>query len=196
MRLARVAANPLVLACWGAMFCFTFAWGVMLAFLPLYAQGIGLSRRAIGGLFAVQALANMGMRAPVGYLSDRLGVRAPFVTGGMVAFGAGVAAIPALQTPWALAAAIAVTGIAQGVGAVATGAALGEAIEPAARGAAMGGYSTALYAGIAAGALLAGPVIARAGFGAGFAVPAVLLVIGAAAFHRAAGRAGRARPLP
>jgi len=123
-------------------------------------------------------------------------VRAPFVTGGMVAFGAGVAAIPALQTPWALAAAIAVTGIAQGVGAVATGAALGEAIEPAARGAAMGGYSTALYAGIAAGALLAGPVIARAGFGAGFAVPAVLLVIGAAAFHRAAGRAGRARPLP
>jgi len=58
------------------MFCMTFAWGVLLAFLPLYAQDLGFSRRAIGGLFGLQALCNMGMRAPVGYLSDRLGVRA------------------------------------------------------------------------------------------------------------------------
>jgi len=110
LRVLRLAGNRMVLACWGAMFCFTFAWGAMLAFLPLYAQGLGLSRRAIGGLFAVQALANMGMRAPVGQLSDRLGVRGPFVTGGMLAFAAAAAAIPALEAPWALAAAVAVTG--------------------------------------------------------------------------------------
>jgi MFS family permease len=187
-RLRRVAGDPLVLACWGAMFCFTFAWGVLLAFLPLYAQRLGHSRRAIGGLFAVQALANMGMRAPVGYLSDRLGVRAPFTTAGMLAFAAGAMAIPALEGGLALAMAIALTGFGQGVGAVAVGAALGEAVEPSVRGTAMGGYSMALYAGMGVGSLLAGPVIARAGYGAGFGLAAGVLVLGAGAFHRTASR--------
>ena len=184
----RVAGDPMVLGCWGAMFCMTFAWGVLLAFLPLYAQDLGLSRRAIGGLFGLQALCNMGMRAPVGYLSDRLGVRAPFTTGGMLAFAAAAAAIPVLGGPVPLAAAVGVTGFAQGVGAVATGAALGEATEPSVRGAAMGGYSMALYAGMAAGSLLVGPVIAAKGFGAGFGVAAAVLLVGAGIFHRVAGR--------
>lgn len=188
VRLRQVAGNPMVLACWGAMFCFTFAWGVLLAFLPLYAQDHGFSRRAIGGLFGLQALCNMGMRAPVGYLSDRLGVRAPFTTAGMLAFAAAAAAIPMVKGAAALGAAIAVTGFAQGVGAVATGAALGEATEPSVRGAAMGGYSMALYAGMAAGSLLVGPVISAAGFGAGFGAAAGVLVVGAVAFHRVAGR--------
>ncbi len=187
-RLRQVAGDPLVLACWGAMFCFTFGWGVMLAFLPLYAQGLGLSRRAIGGLFALQALANMGMRVPVGHLSDRLGVRAPFTTAGMLAFAAGAAAIPALKGGLGLAAAVALTGFGQGVGAVAVGAALGEAVEPSVRGTAMGGYSMAVYGGMAAGSLLAGPAIARAGFEAGFGLAAAVLVLGAAAFHRTARR--------
>jgi MFS family permease len=186
--LQQVAGNPIVLGCWGAVFCLTFAWGVLLAFLPLYAQEIGLSTRAIGGLFGLQALCNMGMRAPVGYLSDRLGVRAPFTTGGMLAFAAAAAAIPLLRDPFLLAVAIGVTGFAQGVGAVATGAALGEATEPSVRGAAMGGYSMALYAGMAAGSLLVGPVIVRAGFGAGFGAAAGVLLLGAGAFHRVAGR--------
>jgi MFS family permease len=184
----QVAEDPMVLGCWGAMFCMTFAWGVLLAFLPLYAQDLGFSRRAIGGLFGLQALCNMGMRAPVGYLSDRLGLRAPFTTGGMLAFAAAAAAIPVLRDPVLLAMAVGVTGLAQGVGAVATGAALGEATEPSVRGAAMGGYSMALYAGMAAGSLLVGPVIVRAGFGAGFGAAAAVLVVGAGAFHRVAGR--------
>ena len=132
----------------------------------------------------MQALANMGMRAPVGYLSDRLGVRAPFTTAGMLAFAAGAAAIPALSGGLGLAAAVALTGFGQGVGAVAVGAALGEAVEPTVRGTAMGGYSMALYAGMGVGSLLAGPVIARAGFG----LAAGVLVLGAGAFHRTASR--------
>jgi len=66
---------------------------------------------------------------------------------------------------------------------VATGAALSEAAEPAVRGAAMGGYSMALYAGVAAGSLVVGPVIERAGFRTGFAVAAAVLMVAAVAFH-------------
>jgi MFS family permease len=179
----QVIRNPIVLGCWGAVFCLTFAWGVLLAFLPLYAQDLGLSRRAIGGLFGLRAFCNMGMRAPVGYLSDRLAVRAPFITAGLLTFAAAAAAVPASEHTLVLAAAIAVTGVGQGIGAVATGAALSEAAEPAVRGAAMGGYSMALYAGVAAGSLAVGPVIERAGFGAGFAVSAAVLLFGAARFH-------------
>ncbi len=187
----EVAWNPMVLGCWVAVFCLTFAWGALLAFLPLYAQDRGLSRRAIGGLFGVQAFCNMGMRAPVGYLSDRLGVRLPFISAGMLIFAVAAAAIPALQDTLMLTAAIAVTGVGQGIGAVATGAALSEATEPSVRGAAMGGYSMALYAGVAVGSLIVGPVIERAGFPAGFAVAAAVLMVGAAAFHLASHRQRR-----
>jgi predicted MFS family arabinose efflux permease len=83
-----------------------------------------------------------------------------------------------------LAAAIAATGVGQGISAVASGAALSEAAEPAVRGAAMGGYSMALYAGVAAGSLTVGQLIERAGFRAGLTVAAAVLVVGAAAFHR------------
>lgn len=182
--LRRVMVNPVVLGCWGAVFSMTFAWGVLLAFLPLYAQDLGLSRRAIGGLFGLQAFCNMGMRAPVGYVSDRSGIRAPFITAGLLIFAAAAAVIPALTHPGALAAAIGLTGVGQGIGAVATGAALSEATEPSVRGAAMGGYSMALYAGVAAGSVVVGPVIERAGFRAGFAVAAAVLLFGAAGFHR------------
>lgn len=133
----------------------------------------------------------MGMRAPVGYLSDRLGVRLPFISAGMLIFAVAAAAIPALQDTLMLTAAIAVTGVGQGIGAVATGAALSEATEPSVRGAAMGGYSMALYAGVAVGSLIVGPVIERAGFPAGFAVAAAVLMVGAAAFHLASHRQRR-----
>ncbi len=189
--LRRVTGNPVVLGCWGAVFCLTFAWGVLLAFLPLYAQDLGLSRRAIGGLFGLQAFCNMGMRAPVGYVSDRSGIRAPFVTAGLLIFAAAAALIPVLTHPAVLAAAIGLTGVGQGIGAVATGAALSEATEPSVRGAAMGGYSMALYGGVAAGSVIVGPVIERAGFRAGFAVAAAVLLLGAAAFHRLGRSHGR-----
>ncbi len=182
-RFREVAGNPIVLGCWEAVFCLTFAWGVLLAFLPLYAEDLGLSRRAIGGLFALQAFCNMGMRAPVGHLSDRLGVRVPFITAGLLAFAAAVAAIPVVKGSLLLAAAVGVTGVGQGIGAVATGATLSESTEPSVRGAAMGGYSMALYAGVAAGSLSVGPVIERAGYRAGFAAAAIVLTIGAAGFH-------------
>ena len=178
----------MVLGCWGAVFCLTFAWGALLSFLPLYAQDLGISRRAIGGLFGLQAFANMGMRAPVGYLSDRLGMRAPFITAGMLVFAAAVMVIPASRRLLVLAAAIAMTGVGQGIGAVATGAALSESAEPSVRGAAMGGYSMALYAGVAGGSIGVGPVIERASFQAGFVVAAAVLLVGAAAFHWVARR--------
>ena len=182
--LRRLAGDPMVLGCWGAVFCLTFAWGALLAFFPLYAEDLGFSRRILGGLFGLQALCNMGMRVPVGYLSDRLGVRTPFVTLGMLAFAVAVAAVPTFTDARMLAAAMAVTGVGQGIGAVATGALLGESTEPSVRGAAMGGYSMALYGGVAAGSVLVGPVIGRAGFGAGFAVAAAILVVGAVSFHQ------------
>jgi len=182
--LREVMVNPVVLGCWGAVFCMTFAWGVLLAFFPLYAQDVGLSRGTIGGLFGVQAFCNMGMRAPVGYLSDRSGIRAPFVVGGLLVFGAAAAVIPMLTHPGPLAVAVGLTGVGQGIGAVATGAVLSETTEPSVRGAAMGGYSMALYAGVAAGSVMVGPLIERGGFRAGFTVAAGVLLLGAATSYR------------
>jgi predicted MFS family arabinose efflux permease len=53
------------------------------------------------------------------------------------------------------------------------------ATAPAARGLVMGGYSTALYLGLALGSFALGPVITSYGYATGFGVGAVVGAMGA-----------------
>jgi predicted MFS family arabinose efflux permease len=61
---------------------------------------------------------------------------------------------------------------------VAIGVALAGTTPPAARGLVMGGYSTALYLGLALGSFALGPVIERYGYEAGFAIGAAAGAVG------------------
>jgi predicted MFS family arabinose efflux permease len=73
---------------------------------------------------------------------------------------------------------VAVYGVVSGTAGVAIGVALAATTTPAARGLVMGGYSTALYLGLALGSFALGPVITRYGYPMGFAVAAVVGAVG------------------
>ena len=74
---------------------------------------------------------------------------------------------------------MAVFGAVNGTAGVAIGVALTRATTPGMRGLVMGGYSTALYLGLALGSLALGPVIARQGYGTGFWVGGLTGAVGA-----------------
>src|SRR5262249_60315907 len=57
-----------------------------------------------------------------------------------------------------------------GIALVAVAVVLAESAPPATRGLVMGGYSTALYLGLAVGSFALGPVMTHGGYGAGFAL--------------------------
>ncbi|HSD80509.1 MAG TPA: MFS transporter, partial [Solirubrobacteraceae bacterium] len=184
-----VARDRTVLAGWLLTVAGIGAWGAVLTFLPLLAHDRGLGPAAIGLVLGVQALVNTVVRLPAGWLLDRWPARRPWAVGGVFATGALTAAVPLAHRPGAFLLLAAALGVVLGVAFVAVGAMLAEASTPATRGTVMGGYSTALYVGIALAAFGLGPVMAAWGYGAGFALAGA----GALALTLVAGALGRGR---
>ena len=169
--------------------------GVVFTFFPLLAHERGLTPATIGLVFLVLGLANTLARFPAGWLVDRTGRCTPYAVGGVLVASVVTAFLPSAPGQMALLALAAVFGAVSGTAGVATGVALAGAAPPASRGVVMGGYSTALYLGLALGSFALGPVITRHGYSAGFFVGGAAGVVGAliAALLWAKGAYGRRR---
>jgi predicted MFS family arabinose efflux permease len=153
--------------------------GVVFTFFPLLAHQRGLTPATIGLVFLVLGLANTLARFPAGWLVDRTGRCTPYAVGGVLVASFVTAFLPSAPGQMALLALAAVFGAVSGTAGVATGVALAGAAPPASRGVVMGGYSTALYLGLALGSFALGPVITRHGYSAGFSVGGAAGAVGA-----------------
>src|SRR2546426_2312842 len=67
--------------------------GALMAFLPIYAVGIGLDAAQAGVLFGVQSVTSFASRPTMGWASDRIG-RRPLILLGLVVCAGSLAAIP------------------------------------------------------------------------------------------------------
>ena len=153
--------------------------GVVFTFFPLLAHERGLTPAAIGLVFLVLGLANTLARFPAGWLVDRTGRCTPYAVGGVLVASVVTAFLPSATGQGALLALAAIFGALSGMAGVATGVALAGAAPPASRGIVMGGYSTALYLGLALGSFALGPIITRHGYSAGFSVGGAAGAVGA-----------------
>jgi MFS family permease len=117
-------------------------------------------------------------------LTDRTGRYAPYAVGGLLVGSLATALVPHASAAASLLVLVAVFGAVSGFAFVAISAALAAAATPATRGLVMGGYSTALYLGLALGSFAFGPVITYGGYTAGFIAGGVAGTVGtiAAAF--------------
>lgn len=175
----EVRANPSVWAGWIVAASGLLTQGVAFTFFPLLGEARGLSPAAIGLVFLVLGVANTAARIPAGWLIDRTRRSAPYAVGGVLVGCLATALLPHVAERTPLLSLVAVYGVVSGTAGVAIGVALAGATTPAARGFVMGGYSTALYLGLALGSLALGPVIARYGYAMGFAVGAAVGAVGA-----------------
>jgi len=153
--------------------------GVVFTFFPLLAHERGLSPATIGLVFLVLGLANTLARFPAGWLVDRTGRCTPYAVGGVLIGSTVTALLPNAPDQPAVLALAAVFGAVSGTAGVATGVALAGAAPPASRGIVMGGYSTALYLGLALGSFALGPVITHHGYSAGFSAGGAAGAVGA-----------------
>src|SRR6266404_55493 len=153
--------------------------GAVFTFFPLLAHERGLTPATIGLVFLVLGLANTLARFPAGWLVDRTGRCTPYAVGGFLLGSVVTALVPQAIEPTAMLALAAVFGAVSGTAGVATGVALAGSAPPASRGIVMGGYSTALYLGLALGSFALGPVITLRGYATGFSVGGVVGAVGA-----------------
>ncbi len=175
----EVRANPSVWAGWIVAASGLLTQGVVFTFFPLLGEASGLSAAAIGLVFLVLGIANTAARIPAGWLIDRTQRSAPYAVGGVLAGCVATTLLPHVTERAPMLALVAGYGVVSGTAGVAIGVALAGAAVPAARGLIMGGYSAALYLGLALGSFALGPVITRYGYATGFGVGAVVGAIGA-----------------
>jgi predicted MFS family arabinose efflux permease len=176
---ALVRRNPAVWAGWIIGFAGLVIQGVFFTFFPLLANERGLTAAAIGLIFLVLGVGNIAVRFPAGWLVDRSRQYVPFAVGGIVVASLLTVVVPRVGNASTLVALAAVFGALNGLAGVACGVGLATAATASARGVVMGGYSTALYLGLAVGSLAFGPLITRHGYVLGFALGGVVGVVGA-----------------
>jgi predicted MFS family arabinose efflux permease len=176
---ADVRRNLIVWGGWIVSFCGLVTQAVVYTFFPLLADERGLTSAGIGFVFLVLGLANTAARIPAGWLVDRTKHSSLYAIGGVLIGSIVTALLPHASSQVGLLTLVAVFGAVNGTAGVAIGVALTQSTTPAMRGLVMGGYSTALYLGLALGSLALGRVIARHGYGTGFWVGGLTGAIGA-----------------
>jgi MFS family permease len=187
---ADIRGNASVWAGWIVSVSGFVLQGVVFTFFPLLAHERGLTPASIGLIFLALGLANTLVRFPAGRLVDRSGRCALYAVGGVVAASLATGLLPHVGDHAALFILVAVFGAVSGAAFVAISVALAATTTAALRGLVMGGYSTALYLGLALGSFAVGPVITRHGYAVGFAAGGAVGLMGALAAALLWARAG------
>ena len=175
---ADVRNDPGIWAGWIVAVSGLLIQGVVFTFFPLLAYERGSTPAGIGLVFLVLGLSNTLARVPAGWLVDRSARSAPYAIGGILAASLITALLPHANDQVTLLCLVAVFGGLSGIAFVAISVGLAAWTTPATRGLVMGGYSTALYLGLAIGSFALGPVITHRGYAAGFAAGGIAGAVG------------------
>jgi MFS family permease len=158
--------------------------GALMAFLPIYVVGIGMSNTRAGLLFGVQYVTSFVARPTMGWASDRIG-RRPLIIGGLIACALALAAIPYTRGFAGLLVLCALFGFGEAIVNASAAALVADLSELKTLGSAMGMQGAIMDIGHAAGPILAGVLIGAFGFKIAFPLIAVLVLIAAAGFRLA-----------
>ncbi|MEO5985934.1 MAG: MFS transporter, partial [Candidatus Limnocylindria bacterium] len=167
---AEVARQRAIVGTWLAALAIGLPWGAVAGLFPLFGTGIGLAAGTVGLLLAAQSLANGASRVPLGRLIDRrrippyaaaIGAGGYAAAIGLLGFQTGVPGILLVLLAGVVMLAFTLMLVQVTISAVA---------RPELRATGLGGYGTALSAGLGIGPFVAGGVADAGGFGWGFGV--------------------------
>lgn len=177
--LKEVCSTPAILIASGAEAAMYLGFGAFLGFLPIYAKSAQLDDAQITIVLGVQLVVALIAKPVAGWLSDRVG-RKLVILVGLILTAVSLPLIFRAESLSALLLAAPLLGI--GVGAVTpvTNALVADLVKDRQLGAAMGVFGTIWDIGESAGPILAGFLIANAGYGRSFDIIAAIIIAAAA----------------
>lgn len=167
---AEVARQRAIVGSWLAALAIGLPWGAVSGLFPLFGTGIGLAAGTVGLLMASQSVANGLSRVPLGRTIDRLTIP-PIVAAVTAGAYALLITLLGFQTAIPLILLLLVSGIVVlAFTLMLVQVTISEVARPEVRGTGLGGYGTALSAGLGLGPALGGAVADAGGFGWAFAI--------------------------
>jgi len=160
--------------------------GALMAFLPIYAVGIGLDAAHAGMLFGVQSVTSFASRPTMGWASDRIG-RRPLILLGLVICAGSLATVPFTTSFVGLMALSSLFGFGEAIVNASAAALVADLSELKTLGSAMGMQGAITDIGHASGPILSGVLIGALGFQAAFPIIAGFVLVAAGVFRASVG---------
>ncbi len=166
---AEVGRQRAIVGSWLAALAIGLPWGAVSGLFPLFGTGIGLAAGTVGLLMASQSVANGLSRVPLGRTIDRLTL--PPIVAAVTAGAYGLLiTLLGFQTAIPLILLVLVSGIVMlAFTLMLVQVTISEVARPEVRATGLGGYGTALSAGLGLGPALGGAIADAGGFGWAFA---------------------------
>jgi MFS family permease len=189
--IAEVGGQRTIVGVWLAALAIGLPWGAVAGLFPLFGTGLGLAAGSVGLILATQSLANGASRVPLGRLIDRRRIPPVATAAGAAGYGLMMAAL-GFQTAVSLIVLVLIGGVIMlAFTLMLVQVTISEVARPELRATGLGGYGTALSAGLGIGPFIAGGVADAGGFGWGFGVIGLiglLVAVAAAVVLRGARR--------
>jgi MFS family permease len=174
---AEVASQRPIVGMWLAALGIGLPWGALAGLFPLFGTGIGLAAGTVGLMLGAQSLANGASRVPLGRLIDRRAILPVSAAVASAGYGLVVGTL-GMQSEAPVLVALMVVGVVMlAFTLMLVQVTISEAARPEVRATGLGGYGTALSAGLGIGPFVAGTVADGAGFAWGFGVIGALGVL-------------------
>jgi MFS family permease len=193
---AEVARQRPIVGSWIAALAIGLPWGAVAGLFPLFGTSIGLAAGTVGLIMASQSVANGISRVPLGRFIDRRALPPVAMAAGASGYGLAVALL-GFQSVVPVIVGVLVIGVVMlAFTLMLVQVTISEVARPELRATGLGGYGTALSAGLGIGPIVAGAVADVGGFGWGFGVIG-LVGVGVAVVAAAvlAGARRRAEPV-
>jgi MFS family permease len=167
---AEVARQRPILGSWTAALAIGLPWGAVAGLFPLFGTSIGLAAGTVGLIMASQSIANGFSRVPLGRFIDRRAIPPVAAAAGATGYGL-MMAVLGLQSAVPIIVGVLVVGVVMlAFTLMLVQVTISEVARPELRATGLGGYGTALSAGLGAGPIVAGWVADAGGFAWAFAV--------------------------
>lgn len=168
--IAEVARQRPILGTWLAALAIGLPWGAVAGLFPLFGTGLGLAAGTVGLILASQSLANGASRVPLGRLIDRRHIPPVLAAAGAAGYGAVIVALGFQSTVPMIVLVLVGSVVMLAFTLMLVQVTISEVARPELRATGLGGYGTALSAGLGIGPFIAGAIADRAGFAWAFGV--------------------------
>lgn len=178
LKVSKMPVNGGLMFGWSGFFASFSLWTGVAAFLPIYAEDVGLQVSEIGTILALQAVLAFASRIPLGFLVDRFRRETVLIFSGLAVAASSVFFVGYVSGYLLLLLLMLLVSAGRSVANLGSHALVARSADKNSRGMAMGTAGASRNLGGAIGPVVIGAILSSQGYQEGFAALAIMSFLG------------------